>query len=289
MKKGLLYASMACVLGLGACEEKGPAIDFGGGPVAADTTYVTTAETPQKRNLIVEEFTGASCPPCPPAREKLNNVAAQNPGRVFPIEMHINNYPQSKPAEGHKYDLRTDDGTSIGATIYGGVRAMPSAGVARTPVGGQLLLDDGQWAGTIANVLGTTTPVNMEVTSTYDATAHVATIRVKVAYTAAVAAKQYLSVAILEDNIVDVQEYADHYEDNYTFHHTLRDFITPIAGEEMLADVATKEAGRVYVRTYTYNVKEEWNADNCAVVAFVHNNDATSKEVIQAAEAKIKE
>jgi hypothetical protein len=289
MKKGLLYASFACVLGLGACEEKGPAINFGGGPVAVDTTYVATVEPAQLRNVVVEEFTGASCPPCPPAREKLNTIAAQNPGRVFPIEMHINNYPQSRPAEGHKYDFRTTDGTDIGKTIYQGVRSMPSAGVARKPVSGQLLLDDTQWAGAVSEALKGATPVNLDVTSTYDATARVATIKVRVRYTTAVNAKQYLTLSILEDNIVDVQEYADHYDDNYTFHHTLRDIVTPITGEEILADIANKEPGRVYERTFVYNVDATWNADNCMAVAYVHNSDATSKEILQAAEVKIKQ
>lgn len=289
MKKGLLYASLACVLGLGACEEKGPAIDFGGGPVATDTTYVATVEAPQQRTVVVEEFTGASCPPCPPAREKLNTIANDNPGRVFPIEIHIKNYPQSAPAKGHKYDLRTDDGTDIGATIYQGIRSMPSAGIARIPVSGQILLDDGLWAGTIGNALNAATPVNLSVTSEYDATACVATIHVKVAYTAAVNAKQYLTLAVIEDSIIDVQEYATRYDDNYVFHHTLRDIVTPIAGTEILADIASKEPGRVYERTFIYNVDAAWNEKNCAVVAFVHNNDANSKEILQGAETKIQE
>ncbi len=289
MKKSLLYIGLVCIAGLAACEEKGPAIDFGGGPAAADTTYVATIEAPQQRNIIVEEFTGASCPPCPPAREKLNAVVAQNPGRVLPIEIHIKNYPQSAPAEGHKYDLRTDDGTDIGKTIYQGVRNMPSAGVARIPVSNQILLDVGQWAGTINTALAAPTPVNMDVTSTYDASARVATIKVRVRYTSAVNAKQYLTLAVLEDDIVDVQEYADHYDDNYTFHHTLRDIVTPITGDEILSDIPNKEPGRVYERTFIYNVNEAWNVDNCSVVAYVHNNDATSKEILQGAEAKIKE
>ena len=71
MRKFLSVVSAAALLALTSCEEKGPAIDFGGGATAVDTTYLGTAPTAQQRIVVVEEFTGGMCANCPKARDLL--------------------------------------------------------------------------------------------------------------------------------------------------------------------------------------------------------------------------
>jgi Outer membrane protein Omp28. len=289
-KKWLALCAAGIVL-LSACEEKPPIIDMGGGGGAAqakDTAYMATVEAAQAKNVVVEEFTGATCPNCPAARDVLQAVVDANPGRVFPIEMHINNFLQSRPAHGSKYDLRTEDGTNISANVYSTISVMPSAGVDRITIGTERLLNTGKWAATIASQLTKATPVNLTIESSYDEATKVAAIKVKASYTTLVAAKQYMTIALIEDDIVDIQEYPDRYDDNYNFKHTLRDIITAVNGDEFLADKASKEPGQVYERTILYNVSENYNPAKCKVVAYVHYNDASSKEVLQSAEVDLK-
>lgn len=292
MRKIYILAAAAGILSLNSCKEKGPAINFGTAPKAVDTTYTANVEAKQKRVVVVEEFTGATCANCPQARDLLTNIASQYPDQVNVMELHINNFKQSEPATGHggKYDLRTVDGTTISTTFYNTINQMPSGGVNRVPVQGDPLLLKTMWATAIADQIAVAPVANVTVSSTFDASSKVATVKVKVAYTEAVSRKQYLTLAILEDDIVDVQEFPDPRGfEEYTFRHTLRDVITAVEGDEILKDVTTKEAGRVYERTFVYEMNSEWKPEKCKFVAFLHNNEAESKEILQGAETKLQE
>ncbi len=288
MRKLLIAAAAGALFTLGSCKEKGPVIDFGTAS-GADSTFVGPVPAAQQRVVVAEEFTGGKCANCPAARELLQSIADNNPGRVIPMEMHILHFIQSNPAteEGAKYDLRTQDGTDIGNQFYVNVNQMPSAGINRTGNDNDRLLLVAKWANTVNNQLTVAPPVNLEVKSAYNNGK--AIIKVTATYTQAVTRAQYMTVAILEDNIVDVQEFPDSFDHHYTFMHTLRDLVTPVAGQPFLEDVPTKEAGRVYQRTFEYDVNPDWKPENCRVVAFIHNNDADSKEILQGAETNMKE
>lgn len=283
----LLFA--AVISALGACKEKGPAIDFGTSPVAKDTTYVTSKIDPaDPKVVLVEEFTGASCAPCPPARVLLANIISQHSGRIINAEIHIYNIPQAAPTTHSKYDFRTQKGTDIRDNYYSDLIGIPAAGIDRKVFSGEKALTSTKWAAAIDQRLAEETPVNVKVKSTYDASAKQARITVTATYTKAVSRKQYLSVAILEKDIEDVQKFDTYIDDHYIFKHTFRDLLTAVTGDEFLKDIATKEPGRVYERTFVYPVNETWNPDNLQVLAFVHNNDGDNKEVQQVAETELK-
>jgi hypothetical protein len=131
------------------------------------------------------------------------------------------------------------------------------------------------------------------VTSVYSASTKQATITVRVAYTTAVTNDQLLTVALLENEVVDAQELeAIDTADvalNYVHQHVLRDIITAPVGDAMLSDKPTKTAGQVYERVFVYDLPSTvLNPDNCRIVAFVATSAGAVKEVIQAAEVHLK-
>ena len=68
--------------------------------------YVSTE--PQNRNVIIEEFTGRNCGYCPDGHRIANQIMANNPGRVWAVNIHSGDYsPFTYP------NLNTDDGASI--------------------------------------------------------------------------------------------------------------------------------------------------------------------------------
>lgn len=289
MKK-LLLPALAGMMALVSCQEKAPRINLTEREVT-DTSYMAAVETPQTHKILVEEFTGASCANCPAAHELLKSLKEQYPDRLIAIAMHINNFPQSNPLPGSMYDFRTIEGTDVAQSIYGGVNSMPTAGIDRVlPAGSdRILMDSRKWAIMISDQLAVTTPVNIDVTSSYDAAEGMATIQVKLAYTEDVATNQNLSVVILHDKLVDKQEYTDHEVEGYDFNSIFRDMVTPLYGNPILPDTV-KKAGLVCIRTYKYEVKPDviWVPENCRVVAFV-NSDPTegTKRVFQAGDAKL--
>ena len=52
--------------------------------------YVSTE--PSNRNVILEEFTGRGCGYCPDGHRIANEIMANNPGRVWAINIHAGGY-----------------------------------------------------------------------------------------------------------------------------------------------------------------------------------------------------
>lgn len=292
MKNFSFLALSVGLLLVSSCKEKGPNIDFGGNAKATDTTYTATVETASAKKVLVEEFTGASCTNCPAAAKSLENLMAlpENIDRIVVISMHIDKPSQIfKPNEKSKYDFRTQKGTDLCNLIYPGLGNIPIAGIDRVPDNGNTLIDKPKWASIIDTRKAKASPANIHIESSFDAASKTATVKVKIAYTSPISAKQYLTVAIMEDSIVDAQEFPSLEIDTaYVFRHTLRDYLTPVAGSEILSNFATKEAGRVYERTFVYKVNDAWKPDHCEFVAILHNNTGTDKEVLQAEEKMLK-
>lgn len=285
MKKALLFAGS--LLLFAACTEKGfeavPRVEGG------DTTYMATVETAQARMVMMEEFTGVTCPNCPRGHLEIASIQAQHPDRILAVSLYYDGLGQTRPVEGvTRQNFRTADATSLADGIFGGVSALPSASIDRVPVGGITLPSFVGWAGAVETRIGIPAPANVQVTSEYEEGTRTAIIRVRIAYTTTVTKKQAVTLLLTEDSLVDAQEYPDRIDTFYNFKHVMRDAVTAPTGEPML-DGISKEAGRVYERTFVYPVKAEWNAKHCKLVAIVHNAESGDKEVLQAAEAKLVE
>ena len=90
--------------------------------------YVSTE--PANRNVVLEEFTGRNCQYCPDGHKIANQIMANNPGRVWAVNVHAGGYaPTSYP------NFNTPDG----ATIHGGftISGYPTGVVNRSTAAGQ--------------------------------------------------------------------------------------------------------------------------------------------------------
>lgn len=298
MKNAILLFACAA-LGLGSCQETAPVIDFGTGPKATDTSYMAGVEGPQLRKVVMEEFTGVSCPPCPAGHKVLATIEQKYPTQVIIMGIQPIGPPQSRPLDstssthlgvGTRHDNRTQKGTDISVWL-GGISSIPIAGIDRT-VGSSssMLYDRGNWVSVVDNRVAVAPAANVTITKSYDAATRKATIKVHVAYTQSVAKNQLLSVAIIENDVIDAQEGdgPSGYNKDYSHQHVLRDVLTNAVGSPILADKATKLPGLVYERTFIYTVDAAWDADKCKVVAYVSNDAGADREVVQGAEADLK-
>jgi len=284
----LKYINILCLLlVLYSCEEKGVVIDFDDS-IKEDTTYVTTPETAQAKTVLIEEFTGVSCPPCPGGHDAVKAIKVQHTNRIVVIANHILNFPQADPIKNlSKQDFRTQDATDIGNAIYQGISQMPLAGIDRTPVTGQMLLTRTLWANAVNERINKLSYLNINMTSVYDPALKEATVKVKIAFTQAVSKKLCLHIAVIEDSIIDAQKNQLTIDTFYTHNYVLRDVISPLNGIPFLDDISTKEAGRVYERTVKFNLNDLWNVGKCKVVAYVSVNEAPKVEVLQSAWMKL--
>lgn len=280
MKKTFLFLCLGAMV-LTSCQEKPPYINLT--PSAKiDTTYVlSSVPAADPHNVLIENFTGATCSNCPAAHELIHAMDSTYPGRINAISLFVKDFPQTTPPEHALYDFRTQIATDIEANIYQALLAMPVAGIDRMPLGQVADQRPYQcyrnvWSSIVNNQLLMADSLNLDISSVYDSTTRKAVIKVKVTYLQPVSTKQNFSIAVLEDGFVDVQEFPTYFDTAYKFNDVLRGMVTSgVLGDELLPTLTTKEAGRVYEATYNYDVPAEWTARNCRLVAFVHR-DATS-------------
>ena len=272
------------------CKEKGPLIDFGSSTQSTDTTYMASPETPMSKNVLIEEFTGVSCPPCPGGHDAVASIRGQYPARIIVIANHVFNFPQAAPVAGvSKNDFRTQFATDLGS-YFGGVSAMPQAVIDRVPDNANAYLQGrGVWSDAVANRINTVPPLNLYLTSTYDETQRKAKLKLKIAYTKDINIKHNLTIAITESNIIDAQENGLKIDTFYTHNYVLRNIITLTTGTSILDSIPDKKPGRVIERIYDIDIDPAWNVNNCKAVAFVHYNGTASKEVLQVVETSVKQ
>ncbi len=285
---------IASILLLAAgCKEVGPSIDLTNGKhnVLIDTTYVESVlQTPEDKNVLVELFTGVSCINCPAAHVTLDNVIAANPGRVIGVAMHSTAEPASQddPPPGTRQNLGSADAQTIVAH-YGEPGARPVGAVDRVVHSATFLNSifdiAGNFNGYASTQLAKTTPVNLTLTSTYDASAKSGVILAELHYTAAQSDSDKLTIYLIEDSIVTSQLQADNSDDtNYVHNDIMRMAVTNALGDRINT---TLVAGTVVKKAYSYNISDAlWRPEHMRLVAFVHRFSG-SDEILQVKEVAV--
>jgi len=293
--KQIIPVLLCSVLVLTGCEEKPPIINFGT-PITVDTTFVISpVPAAEPHNLLVEEYTGASCTNCPAAHEELKEIQKDYPGRINIIGLYITGPLQSKPPHDAKYDFRHPQATLIANNIYGGVNILPLGGIDRIANNGSIKIERGLWSNIINNRLAVTDSINLKLESTYDTVSGEADIRATIVYTNPVSYTHNLSLVIVEDNIIDIQEYPFNdpvhpaFNKNYNFTNVFRGMITGAPfGDPVLATMPVKEAGRVVVRNFKYKPQGILDPANCRIIGFVNSTNAGELRVLKSTEVKMK-
>ena len=292
MKKSFITIC-GCAFVFAGCMEKGPPINFTN-VVVADTTYlISPVPVADPHNVLAEEFTGQSCGNCPDAHTLLANLAATtNPTRLNVLGLYITGLGQTVPPTGAKYDFRTQAATDISNSIYSAEPAsgIPCGGIDRVPAGGLLLLSAPSWTDAYNQRLGMTDSVNLSVTSNYNGTDTTATIVATITYLQQVSTLQNLSIAIVEDSMIDLQEKnGSGVVNNYQFDDVFRGMVTSEPyGDPIASKKTVKAPGTRNVRTYTYKVNAAWNPKHCRIIAFVnYNSTEPNKDVFQSVQTKL--
>jgi len=288
MKQYLLPAIATGLLTLAACKEKGPVIDFSD-TRTVDTVYTAPVETAQLHRVLLEEFTGVTCPNCPQAHQLIKSIQTQYPERVIAVGYYPTGLPQTKPVHDLTIqDFRSEKAADLGNNMLGGIPFLPSGTVDRMPDNNEYLYQNTKWASLVNARINAAAPVNLYITAgSYDADKGEATTVIKMAFTQSVEKPLALTLVLIENNIVDAQENGLLIDTFYNHVHVMRDIITPNAGSPVLEDRVVKEAGLVYERSFTFPFNPEWKAENCKVVAFISSAAAGEKEVLQAVEEKL--
>ncbi|WP_118973323.1 Omp28-related outer membrane protein [Taibaiella koreensis] len=296
MKKTFITAASIGLLFFASCKEHGVPISLSEA-TATDSTYVGAVETPQAKRVMMEELTGVICPNCPQGAIKLEEMLAQNPEAITVVSVHAGNLTDPIPGKS-KQDFRTEDGENMIKQVWAEQGPKPCVAFDRLLIGDKYFVAGYvSWPGKLIDARNSfgTSPVKLSVTSEYNDTKGEYEIGVTVKYTEAVSEQHALHLFLTEDKIIDVQELsATNIKEDYEFNHVFRKAITPVViGKPFLTDMATKEAGRVYVYHTSFKIDETderqklWKPENMKVILFVTQTRPDNKRIVQVQETKL--
>ena len=304
MKKifGCLIFGISSILFFNGCKEIGPPIILNAPPKAPqgtkpvgllkDSSYVeTTIPTADAKRVMIEEFSGQHCPNCPTGHAAVQQIIATNPGKVSAATLHTNIFaPQSDPI--YPVDFRTTFATDILNTYGAGGVGIPCAMIDRTLFSGQTslpILTPSTWANYVTQELTKTSYVNIVLNSNWNAAINQDSITVELHFTANASADSLnFSLMITEDSIIAGQEDpSNNIVPNYVHNDILRTMVTGSSGMKI---AATKTPGRVVIYKFWTQIIDatKWNVDKLKVIAFVHKQNTSNYEIVQAAEKKLK-
>jgi hypothetical protein len=165
------------------------------------------------------------------------------------------------------------------------------------------------WSGDANAELLLTTPLNIDLSQTYDDANKKLTVDLTVTYTQAVSGYQFVHLMLLQDSIIDSQEIPDAnnltiYDSVYVHQHVLMDMLTSHIGDVLNVDtIKTPLApGRVFKRRYEKILSSrakpsttppstlpapQWDPKHLKILAFV-SEGATTKYILQSKEIEVK-
>lgn len=214
--------------------------------------YVSTE--PQNRNVLIEEFTGRNCQFCPDGHRIANQIVANNPGRVWAVNIHAGSFsPNTYP------NMNTTDGAAITTGFL--IGGFPAGHINRSTA---VDLGRDEWESHTNIQLAQQAEVNIAGFVTLDHATRTAEITVEVYYTAnSSQSTNYLTIMMLQDSILGSQS-GNYYNPSqmlngqYVHQHVLRDVITSTWGDE----ISPTTAGTLITKNYTYQIPESIGVPN---------------------------
>lgn len=244
-------------------------------------------DTGAVRKVLVEDYTGQKCGNCPRAAEAVEGIKDIYGDRVVSIGIHVGFFATPNTS-GTKflYDFRTPVGDELDQTFGNGDAGLPNGLVNRKTVNGVLIQGYNNWATVVAQTLTAAPDARIKIANTYNAATRQVSTNIKTSVLNNLSGNYKLCVYVTEDNVVNWQkDYSLSEQDipNYTHRHVLRGSMNTTWGTAVGTGALAQ--GDVYEGIFNMTLGNDWNAEQCAVVAFLYN--VATKEVIQVEELKI--
>lgn len=232
-----------------------------------------------KTVVLLEDYTGVRCSNCPAAGEIALQLQEQNEGHLVILGVHPKTALQNP--EGGLPDFRTDDGQEW--NTYFNIPNYPQGLVNR--VGG--FLGPNEWASAVNNFIGTDAPVRLIIKSEYNNDSRELKLSIHSKFLQTVESDDVrLITCMMEDSIVGAQFIPGGVNANYTHRHVFRGTADGMTWGRVMSSAGSISEGSDFITNMKFTVDDNYNDDQFYIVAYISDNN--TKEVLMAAEAKIK-
>ncbi len=244
---------------------------------------------PGNKTVLVEDFTGVSCPNCPDGARLIEDLRATYPGKIISIANYTNGFDTREPES--KYQFKTEKGQQMQDYI-GTLIGKPSATINRIPNPAEnspFFLLPFTWTDPVINELQRASEVNLNLDFNFDASSRRIEGTLTMIPVAEIADRLNYTIVITESHIIDPQDDNSVIILDYEHNHVLRATLTAPEGDLMGSGF---EKGGIYSQNFNFTIPPEngwWVADHCEIIAFVHLTEGSERRVLQAISAYVVE
>ncbi len=255
----------------------------------ADTTTCPVPDFPvdtiHEKIILLEKFTGHMCGNCPEAVQTADSLKQTYKDQLIIYSAHVG-YFASIVEPNYTYDFRSEVATDISNYFGNDDAGLPNGMINRKEFGGNLILPHTNWASAIQQIIDTLPDIDINIINEYNATDRKLCMHIQTIFLNNLNGTFNLAVYITEDSIVSYQkDYNSTPADipDFVHNHALRDAINGTWGTTLTSGII--HADTSVIKSYAYNINNNWDVNQCSIVAFVYDYD--TKEILQVAEKHI--
>lgn len=241
---------------------------------AVSVTFAGSLE-PTGKTVLLHDYTGSRCVNCPPASDLAHQLQHEYDGRLIVMSVHagglatpVGNFP----------DFLTEEGTAW----YNGNSANPLGSVNHVKLLSGYTLQSSSWTDAVANAFLEPQTIEMRVSNAYNPSNRQLTTTIEALELAPLGDNLAITVCLIEDNIVGQQITPTGLVTDYVHRNVFRKTFNGTYGETMFFD-----QDGYYTNSFNLILSEEYNADNCYVVAYIYDTDPGSMKIHQTAVQKV--
>ena len=275
--KNMLLALVVAAFAMSACDIiEEPYIQGGGDtPIPGDTVQVV-------KKVLLEDFTGVRCVNCPAAGELALQLQEIYPDQLIVLGVHAGML--AMPNGGYP-DFRTPEGTEW--WNFFGFDVNPIGTVDRISTGsGSYGINSAEWGSNVAEELAKAPVIALEVKNAYNADSRALNVTVSGKVLEDQTEALSLVVCLMEDGITGLQQTPEGINQEYVHRHVFRGTLDGLAWGSSIGASPFAE-GFTFEKTYSYTLPEGFDAEHCAVVAYVCQD--SDKAILQVEEAELTE
>jgi hypothetical protein len=285
----IVFASLWVLL-FNACDyvDRDVVKNYGKEDVApVDTTVSEDTTEIRIRKILVEDFTGHTCPNCPKAATEIKNLENLYGEKIVAMALHVSaTFAEPQPPT-YQADYRTTEGTAIDDFFNISSSGLPKGMINRKEIQGSPIVGFQSWGAEVSNSINLPLEAWISMKNTYDAALNKVTTNLKIDFESTINDEIKLCVFLVQDSIISPQKDASAPGGkiiNYAHNHMLRKGLTPAFGESIVTNptATTPEISK----SYSLVLSPDNVPENCKIVAYIYK--ASNYEVIQVQEKHVK-
>ena len=241
--------------------------------IVAEEPWVATGKT-----VLIKDFTGARCVNCPAAADYAHNLQHQlDEDHIFIMSVHagylaapVGNFPNFITPEGNEW--------------YANNNSNPLFSVDYVGLDGGHALNAEQLDAPVSAALEEEQSFELRITHAYNAESRHLQVEATALAVADAEGDYYLTVCLVEDHIIGWQTIPGGINQEYDFRNVFRGTLNGAQGQPLHS--GSWAMGETFSLSVACDLDDSFNADNCYLFTYVHDQNQGGK-IVQTAVKKI--